>query len=359
MGKWVIHQFGLPMLADGKSSVIPYIITVSARALFDLEEENQVFKTQGIDAFQRYQAERANEVLKPGPLFSLVRKLLAFNDIKPDNVPPFEVVLLSRNSTDTSVRVLNSIEHYGLPMIRAVFTGGRPSTNYLPAIGANLFLSSNAEEVARAIKEYGIAAATIPTARKVDPSVINDKSTEIHIAFDGDSVLFSDEAERVYGERGLEGFQRHEHEKAHIPLEPGPFRGVLEAIHRIQQAYPKNQCPIRTALVTARSFPAHLRANNTLTDWGVNLDEGMYLGGRNKAPFLKAFQADLFFDDSQANIDQAMDVTVSAHVPWGIRNELSAAPKRFSGDDVVAVGEPSPVETPAAPAPRRRRAGPR
>lgn len=347
------------MLADGKSSVQPFIITVSARALFDLEESNQVFERDGIDAFQRYQSEHANEVLQPGPLFSLVNKLLAFNEIKPPEVRPFEVVLLSRNSTDTSVRVLNSIEHYKLPLIRAVFTGGEPVTNYLEAFGASLFLSSNPKEVARAINEFGIAAATV-TGGKSEAQ--QGYEGEIRIAFDGDSVLFSDEAERIYGAGGLEAFQRHEHENAHIPLEPGPFRNVLEAIHLIQQAYPKNKCPVRTALITARSFPAHLRATNTLESWGVQLDAGMFLGGRNKAPFLKAFKADLFFDDSQLNIDQAMDVTVSAHVPWGIRNEITATPKRFSGDDVVVSGDSAPVESAlavAAPTRARRRGGPR
>lgn len=347
------------MLADGKSSINPFIITVSARALFDLEESNQVFEKEGIDAFQQYQSDRANEVLQPGPLFSLVKKLLAFNEIKPPEVRPFEVVLLSRNSTDTSVRVLNSIEHYKLPLIRAVFTGGEPVTNYLEAFGASLFLSSNPKEVARAINEFGIAAATVTGGKS---QADQGYEGQIRIAFDGDSVLFSDEAERIYGEGGLEAFQRHEHENAHIPLEPGPFRNVLEAIHLIQQAYPKNKCPVRTALITARSFPAHLRANNTLTSWGVNLDEGMYLGGRNKAPFLKAFKADLFFDDSQANIDQAMDVTVSAHVPWGVRNKPSATPQRFSGDDVVVGGASSPVDTGVSvdpPAPRSRKRGPR
>jgi len=349
------------MLADGKSPIKPFIITVSARALFDLEESNHVYESQGIDAFQQYQAERATQMLSPGPLFSLVKKLLAFNDIKKEEVRPFEVVLLSRNSTDTSVRVLNSVEHYKLPIIRAVFTGGEPVTNYLEAIGADLFLSSNPTEVARAINEFGVAAATIGGGRREENHGYAD---QIRIAFDGDSVVFSDEAERVFGDGGLEAFQRHEHEKAHVPLEAGPFRGFLEAIHLIQQAYPKNQCPIRTALVTARSFPAHLRALTTLGAWGVHLDAGMFLGGRNKAPFLKAFKTDLFLDDSKTNIEQAVDVTVSAHVPWGIRNEVTSTPRQFSGD--VVAGVPSavaPVEPVVAvddtPAPSRRAAGPR
>lgn len=333
------------MLADGNSPIVPFTITVSARALFDLEESHEVYERDGLDAFEKYQRDREHVPLQPGPVFPLVKKLLEFNNIKPADVRPFEVVLLSRNSTDTAVRVLNSIESLGLPLIRAVFTGGEPSSTYIQAIGADLFLSSNPEEVSKAVNESKIAGATV-LASPGSPD-FPSHPTQIRIAFDGDSVLFSDEAERVYGDGGLEEFQRHEHQNAANALQDGPFRGMLEAIHAIQEAYPKNRSPIRTALITARSMPAHSRAINTLKDWGVTVDEAMFLGGRNKAPYLKAFKADLFFDDSMQNIDHAMGVVPSGHVPYGIRNEAGSEGKSFSGNDVVSlVGAPAPASEP-------------
>ena len=352
------------MLADGNSPIVPFTITVSARALFDLEESHEVFERDGLDAFEAYQREREHEPLRPGPVYPLVKKLLDFNKTKPAEVRPFEVVLLSRNSTDTAVRVLNSIDKLGLPLLRAIFTGGEPSSTYIEAIGADLFLSSNPDEVAKAVNETKIAGATVLAAP--GSKDFTSHPTQIRIAFDGDSVLFSDEAERVYGDGGLEEFQRHEHQNAATALQDGPFRGMLEAIHAIQQAYPKNRSPIRTALITARSMPAHSRAINTLKAWGVTVDEAMFLGGRNKAPYLKAFQADLFFDDSRQNIDHAIGVVPSGHVPYGIRNEVGSEGKAFSGNEVVSlVGPTTPaaqapiaVEAPASPT-RKRAAGPR
>lgn len=342
------------MLIDGNSPIKPFIITVSARALFDLEDSHAVFESQGLDAFEKYQRERENQPLGPGPVFSLVKKLLAFNDNRPEGVRPFEIVLLSRNSTDTAVRVLNTIEALGLPLIRAVFTGGEPSSTYIEAIGPDLFLSSNPKQVSKVINECKIAAATVQTPK--NGAVFPSHDTQIRIAFDGDSVLFSDEAELVYKSGGLLGFQRHEHANANTPLQAGPFRGMLEAIHAIQGAFPKNRSPIRTALITARSMPAHLRALNTLQNWGVTVDEVMLLGGKNKAPYLKAFKADLFFDDSRQNIEHALDTVPSGHVPYGCRNDNENAGMRFSGDDVAAVGAPAPAEQqpqPPAPSPRR------
>ena len=343
------------MLSDGKNNENPFTITVSARALFDLEESHRVFEEQGLEAFELYQREREETVLKPGPVFPLVKKLLAFNENRPQGVRPFEVVLLSRNSADTAVRVLNTIEQMKLPLIRAVFTGGEPSSTYIDAIGPDLFLSSNPEEVAKVVNECGIAGATILAPKDGSASFTSHES-QIRIAFDGDAVVFSDEAERVYGDGGLEHFQNHEYTNAHMPLQSGPFRPMLEAIHAIQQAFPKNRSPIRTALITARSMPAHMRALNTLKSWGVTMDEVMLLGGKNKGPYLKAFKADLFVDDSRQNIDHALDIgAVSGHVPYGVRNQNNQNPSiKFSGDEVV--GEAVAVETAPSPASRR---GPR
>ena len=332
---------------DGNSLIKPFIITVSARTLFDLEESHAVFTEQGIQAFEQYQKEREHEPLAPGPIFPLVKKLLALNAKLPAGARPFEVVLLSRNSTQTAVRVLNSIESLGLPLIRAIFTGGEPSSTYINAIGVDLFLSSNPEEVAKAVNECQIAGATILAAR--GNASFSDPE-QIRIALDGDSVIFSDEAERIYGEGGLEEFQRHEHQNAHVPLQAGPFRGLLEAIHLIQQAFPHNQSPLRTALITARSMPAHMRAINTLSSWGVGLDVAMFLGGRPKAPYIRAFRADLFLDDSDHNIELAREVGPAGHVPFGVRNQSEGVGRTFSGGEVVPVS-PRPVDATPAPGP--------
>lgn len=332
-------------LANASNDLNPYIITISARALFDLEESNNVFEKEGLKAFEKYQRERLEVPLEPGPLLGFVKKLFKFNEEKPEGVRPFEVVLLSRNSTETALRVLKTIDKMNLPFIRAIFTGGEPSSNYVDAIGAHLFLSSNPQEVEKVIRECKIAAATIFSDKKsLENSNAHD--AEIRIAFDGDAVVFGDDAEKVYSELFLEGFQDHEAKNANLPLSEGPFKSMLEAIHNIQECYEdREQCPIKTALITARSMPAHLRAINTLMSWGVKINTAIFLGGRKKAPFLKAFKADLFFDDAVTNIENAMDVVPSGHVPYGIRNTTTDPGKKFSGADEVTsiVGTSQPV----------------
>jgi 5'-nucleotidase len=303
----------------------PLVIAISSRALFDLEESHTLFEQEGVDAFAAYQRSREDEVLAPGIAFPLVRKLLALN-IRADEggaeVPRVEVILLSRNSSDTGLRVFNSIQHHGLEIRRATFTSGAPTWPYIKPFGAHLFLSADAESVRRAL-EHGIAAATLLPAPAVVPAVDGPPQAQIRIAFDGDAVLFGDESERVSREGGLEAFARHERERAHEPLSGGPFRAFLDALHRLQVAYPIEACPIRTALVTARSAPAHERVIRTLREWGIRLDEALFLGGRPKGPFLQAFGADIFFDDSPHNIDSAREHVAAGHVPHGVVNRPS------------------------------------
>ena len=295
----------------------PLVIAISSRALFDLEESHALFEREGVDAFAAYQRTREDEVLPPGIAFPLVRKLLALNAGASGSAPPVEVILLSRNSSDTGLRVFNSIQHHGLDIRRATFTSGAPTWPYIKPFGAHLFLSADAESVRRAL-EHGIAAATLLPSPAVDSGVGHD---QIRIAFDGDAVLFDDEGERISREGGLEAFARHERERAHEPLPGGPFRAFLDALHRLQAAYPTEQCPIRTALVTARSAPAHERVIRTLREWGIRLDEALFLGGRPKGPFLQAFGADIFFDDSPHNIDSAREHVAAGHVPHGVVND--------------------------------------
>ncbi|HKX54642.1 MAG TPA: 5'-nucleotidase, partial [Xanthomonadales bacterium] len=248
--------------------------------------------------------------------FPLVRKLLALNQTGVDH-PKVEVILLSRNSADTGLRIFNSIEHYGLHIERAAFTNGASPYRYMSAYGAQLLLSTNAADVRRALAE-GYAAATILPGRATDEGL-----GQLRIAFDGDAVVFGDEAERIYQRHGLEAFSASEREAATRPLSGGPFRPVLEALHRIQSSYPIENNPIRTALVTARSAPAHKRVVLTLRNWGIRIDEALFLGGRSKGEFLKIFGADIFFDDQQVHIDSARVHVTAAHVPSGVANEES------------------------------------
>src|SRR5512141_2864982 len=227
---------------DGK-----LVVAISARALFDLSESHDLFENRGLDAYREYQMARENELLAPGIAFPLVQKLLKLNDAPPAT-PRVEVILLSRNSSDTGLRIFNSIEHYGLSIARAAFTGGAPTAPYVASFGAQLFLSANPESVARALHD-GIAAATILPSKAPQSA-----SDQLRIAFDGDAVIFGDESERVSEEQGIDAFHRNEVELADQPLSGGPFRGFLAALHRLQEAFPPGaDSPIRTALVTARS----------------------------------------------------------------------------------------------------------
>jgi 5'-nucleotidase len=284
------------------------VVAISSRALFDLGESHALFEREGVDAFARYQIAREDDLLAPGIAFPLVQKLLRLNRAPPE-APHVEVILLSRNSADTGLRIFNSIEHYGLDIVRAAFTRGEPTLPYVNAFGADLFLSANPDSVAQALAA-GIAAATILPSK-----MPRHQSDQLRIAFDGDSVLFDDEAERISETGGIDAFHRNETERVREPLSGGPFRGFLDSLHKLQDAFPSENAPIRTALVTARSAPAHKRVILTLREWGVRIDEALFLGGRDKGPFLDAFGADIFFDDSAHNVESARRHVATGHVP--------------------------------------------
>jgi len=290
------------------------VVAVSSRALFNLDESHEIFETQGKEAFCRYQIEHEDEILAPGYGFALVQKLLAINDSCPDD-PLVEIILLSQNSADTGLRIFNSIAHYQLAIIRAAFTSGASPYSYISAFGAHLFLSANADDVAKAL-DAGFAAATILCG----PSM-TQHSDQLRIAFDGDSVLFSDESERIYQQRGLDVFTENERNQAKKPLPGGPFKDFLGALHHIQTLFDPQSSPIRTALVTARSAPAHERVVRTLRAWGIRIDEALFLGGMPKGDFLKAFGADIFFDDQKGHCESAAKHVTAAHVPHGIANQ--------------------------------------
>lgn len=287
------------------------IVGISSRALFDLDESNRVFEEQGIEAYSQYQIDHESELLQPGVAFPLVQKFLALNQ----HGSHVEVVLLSRNSAETGLRIFNSIEHYGLDITRAAFSSGASTYRYIKAFGAHVFLSANPSDTRKALNA-GCAAATIVTTNHH-----SRRTAQLRIAFDGDCVLFSDEAERIFQAEGFEAFADNEKQSAHKPLSDGPFKGFLTALHTIQSHFPADACPIRTALVTARSAPAHERVVRTLRSWGIRIDEALFLGGLSKGEFLNAFAADIFFDDQQGHCDSASEHVTTGHVPHGIMNE--------------------------------------
>ncbi len=302
------------------------VVATSSRALFDLDESHRVFEEEGVDAYHAYQIEHEEDVLEPGVAFSLVRKLLRLNELFQGRVK-VEVVLLSRNSADTGLRVFNSIEHHGLEITRAAFTGGRSPFEYASVLGAHLFLSAEPEDVARAL-QAGVAAATIAPLQGGGAEEVGageESPEQLRIAFDGDAVLFSDEAERIYRSRGLEAFEASEKAAARKPLEAGPFRRFLEVLHRMQTLAEAGTSPIRTALVTARGAPAHERVIRTLRAWNIRIDEALFLGGMEKSAFLKAFRADIFFDDQRHHVRSAAQFVPAGHVPHGIANQSSAS----------------------------------
>ena len=289
------------------------VIAISSRALFDLDESHAVYQQEGLEAYSAYQIAREEEPLEPGEAFPLVQKMLRLNEVLGGEAQ-VEVVLLSRNSADTGLRVFNSIQHYSLPIARAAFCGGESPWRYIRAFGCQLFLSNEAEDVRYAL-DCGVAAATLLSGGSQESG-----SDQLRFAFDGDAVIFSDEAERVFKSEGLEAFTASEKASARQPLAGGPFKPFLAALHRLQQAFPASEAPIRTALVTARSAPAHERVIRTLRAWNIRIDESIFLGGLDKAQFLRAYRADVFFDDQQTHCQSASAHVATGHVPHGVAN---------------------------------------
>ena len=288
------------------------VVAISSRALFDFEDENRVFEASDDRAYMQLQLERLEQPARPGVAFSLVTKLLAFNA---PGAPRVEVVILSRNDPVSGMRVFRSAKHYGLAIQRGVFTRGESPWRYLRPLAANLFLSTNETDVRSAL------AAGVPAARVYPHSARASDAHpgEVRIAFDGDAVLFSDEAERVFRRDGLDAFQAHEHERAATPLAAGPFKPLLQALQQLQHR-PVAGMRIRTALVTARSAPAHERAIRTLMGWNIAVDEAMFLGGLAKGEFLREFEPDFFFDDQTGHIENAAAHVPSGHVASGVAN---------------------------------------
>jgi 5'-nucleotidase len=290
------------------------VIGVSSRALFDLSRENEIYEKQGLEAYCRYQLEHENDVLKPGTGFALIEAMLRINEID-TGVRRTEVVIISRNSADTSLRISNSIDNYNLDITRAAFTGGEPVAKYLNAFEVDLFLSATEEDVQAAV-ESNVAAGLIydgPGHNRADPL------QQIRIAFDGDAVLFSKESEMIYQQQGLEAFIEHEKMNVEKPLPEGPFAKLLKTLSFLQFDLDSNSTqanpPIRTALVTARNSPAHERVIRTLRTWNVRIDETFFLGGVPKHKILQSFSPHIFFDDQHQHCEGAARVVPTARVP--------------------------------------------
>lgn len=296
------------------------VIGISSRALFDLTKENEIYENDGLEAYCRYQLEHENDILEKGAGFALIESMLRINQLDP-NIRRTEVVIISRNSADTSLRISNSIDHYQLDITRAAFTGGEPVAKYLNAFEVDLFLSATEEDVQAAVES------------NVASGLIYDRSTQnlagplqqIRIAFDGDAVLFSEESEMIYQQHGLEAFIKHEKLNAQKPLPEGPFAKLLKMLSFLQfdldSQHQSGTPPIRTALVTARNSPAHERVIRTLRTWKVRIDETFFLGGVAKDKILRSFSPHIFFDDQHQHCDAASKVVPTARVPHKSRDK--------------------------------------
>jgi 5'-nucleotidase len=297
----------------GQAKIDPLVIAISSRALFNLEDSHRVFEEEGLDAYQRYQISKEDQPLEPGDAFLLVQKLLGLNDLLEES--PVQVILLSRNSADTGLRIFNSIQHYQLDITRAAFSGGDSPYRYISAFNSHLFLSTDGADVRLAL-ESGVAAATILQSEKNETP--NEK---LKIAFDGDAVLFSDDSEKIFKNNGLHAFTENERESANEPMSGGPFKPVLAVLQQIQNGFPPGESPLRTCLVTARAAPAHERVVRTLRAWNIRIDESLFLGGLDKGEFLRAFDADVFFDDQESHCESARNHVATGHVPHGVSNK--------------------------------------
>ena len=287
------------------------VIGISSRALFDLEQENRIYEQQGLDAYADYQISHENDILRPGTAFSLVK---ALHNLNCGDRRLTEIIVMSKNSADTSLRIFQSIQHYGLDITRAALVGGNSIAPYLGAFRTDLFLSASEQDVQEAVNA-GFAAGIIcpPTDLPIDPERAH---SQIRIAFDGDAVIFSDEAERIYQEKGLAAFAEHEQRNAALPLPEGPFAKLLRTISLVQSGFSESEMPIRTALVTARNAPSHERVVRTLRAWNVRIDEAFFLGGITKSEVLRAFGANIFFDDQSVHLDPASRLVPAARVPY-------------------------------------------
>lgn len=295
------------------------VIGVSSRALFNLEEENAVFEKEGIAGFRKYQQEREDEPLRPGTAFVLVKSLLELNNQANRRI--VEVVVMSRNSPETGVRMLNSINKHSLDITRVALSGGEPLAPYIEAYSIDLFLSKDDKDVQTVIDSRASAAATIYDP----PTEFDPNDNRVKIAFDADAVLFSEDSEYRYKTEGMEAFHKYESEHENEPLKEGPFAKLLIKLSKIQEHLPTSieLTPLRLSIVTARNAPSHMRVIKTLRKWGVYVDEAHFLGGLSKDKILKAFGAHIFFDDQETHLTATSKVVPSGKVPYSTDSKMN------------------------------------
>ena len=299
------------------------VIAVASSALFDLSKSDEVFRKKGFESYRRFQRQNQDVPLEKGVAFPFVRRLLNINHRFPVR-KPVEVVLLSKNDPDTGLRVFNSINHYGLEIIRAGFLNGKSPIQYIPAFNASLFLSADAEDVKAAIRAGFPAGTVLGNSFEDDPD-----DDELRIAFDFDGVVVDDAAEKVYqATHDIDRFHESEMEKAQKPLDPGPlfklFRqlSVFQKFDRLKEKRGKGYKRfLRISIVTARSAPAHERAINTLRRWKIMVDEAFFLGGMEKGRVLEIMKPHIFFDDQMVHLKSSTGKSIpSVHIPFGITN---------------------------------------
>lgn len=296
------------------------VIAISSGALFDFTQDHQVAAEHGPAAYEKYQLEHETSVLDKGVAFDLAEKLYKINQKLADVNSPirFDVVIISKNTPDACIRATHSAKHYNLPIRRAAFSNGASPFKYAKAFGACLYLTTNPDDARQGIAEGIPSAHMLPFKSKPDAA---PKQEQLRVAFDADAVIFSDASERISMKQGLQKFYDHEHSNAKVPLEKGPLWPLLSRLSELKKAFPRGEAPIRISITTARSAPADERLLRTLRSWGIDIDELHLLGGKDKGPFLEAFQADIFFDDKYKNAEHGAGYVASGHVNYGVSNE--------------------------------------
>ncbi len=298
------------------------VIAVATSALFDLTESHAIYKNSGVEEYRKYQEKNVNNHFQKGVAFPFIKRLLRLNEVFSEE-QPVEVVLMSRNSPETGIRAFKTIEHYGLNITRAGFFSGTSPYRYLPAFNASLFLSADEKDVQSAC-DKGIAAGRVLDSRMQDDD--SDEDYELRIAFDFDGVIATDEAEKIYQEKGMEAFHNHERSLVDTPLEPGLLGDLFKKISYFQKMEAKRQQKdpdynriLKTSIVTARNAPSHERLINTLKSWGVDVNEAFFLGGIDKSRVLDIMHPHMFFDDQMGHLSNLTNIP-SVHIPFGITN---------------------------------------
>jgi len=300
------------------------VIGLASSALFDLEESDEIFRNHGEEEYRKFQRVNQDVLLKKGVAFPFIRRLLSLNNIDKVN-PPVEVILLSRNDPDTGLRVMNSIESYGLSITRAVFLQGRSPHKYIPALDIELFLSANSQDVNQAVRA-GYPAGQILKGNIKDD--VNDY--ELRIAFDFDGVIADDEAEAIYQKTHvLADFHNYEETNANVTHSPGPLKDFLNRISDIQKMEeemeardPSYKRILRISIVTARNAPSHKRVINTMRSWGINVNEAFFMGGVEKSKILEIMRPHMFFDDQRLHLESSASILPSVHIPFGVTNKV-------------------------------------